>query len=153
MDEMREAIAKLLWERFSPEHEVVWPSTHAAEYRLAAAAVVEITRQRGSLTSCERHAPGPWSFHEEDGDIVAANGVTVCHVLGGADFPEIHGEIISDEKSEADLISNARLIESAPDLLLTLKSIRDFANGSKIDPQANFPAIAAMAESAIANAS
>lgn len=34
--ETREAIAKLLWERFAPEHEVDWPPTHAAEYRSVA---------------------------------------------------------------------------------------------------------------------
>lgn len=29
----REDVAKLLWERFAPDHEVDWPSIHAGEYR------------------------------------------------------------------------------------------------------------------------
>lgn len=37
---MVETIAKILWERFSPEHEVDWPSTHAAEYRLASSDII-----------------------------------------------------------------------------------------------------------------
>lgn len=38
----QEAIAKLLWERFSPDHESEWPSAHAAEYRLAAKEIVNL---------------------------------------------------------------------------------------------------------------
>lgn len=46
-DTWRENIARLLWERFSPEHEVDWPSTHSSEYRRAADDIVALS----SLTS------------------------------------------------------------------------------------------------------
>lgn len=41
-----EQVAILLWERFSPEHEITWPSAHASEYRLAASDVIEKLVQR-----------------------------------------------------------------------------------------------------------
>lgn len=31
-----EAVAKMLWERFAPSHEVAWPYYDASEYRLIA---------------------------------------------------------------------------------------------------------------------
>jgi len=37
---LSETIAKILWERFSPEHEVDWPSPHAAEYRGASRDII-----------------------------------------------------------------------------------------------------------------
>ena len=44
-----EHIAKLLWERFAPEHEVDWPSPHAAEYRSAAKDILaSFASQEGS---------------------------------------------------------------------------------------------------------
>jgi len=43
-----EEIAKLLWERFAPGGEVEWPSTHAAEYRLAAEDISNLVERKMS---------------------------------------------------------------------------------------------------------
>lgn len=43
-----ETVAELLWNRFSPEHEVDWPSPNADEYRRVAADVLGAVLTRPS---------------------------------------------------------------------------------------------------------
>lgn len=75
-----------------------------------------------------KHTPGPWEFHEDEMDIVAADGVSICHVLNSGDFPCItDDEHKSEEENRADADAeceaNAKLIVSAPHILAVLGQI------------------------------
>lgn len=52
----KETLAKLLWERFSPDHEIEWPPTHASEYRLAVEDIVNLLdRDRAAVADLTEH--------------------------------------------------------------------------------------------------
>ena len=81
-----EAIAKLLWERFSPEHEVEWPCSHAAEYRDAAAAIVVKLPQDAQYEAVRflyKHGDLTHSAAQSAIDLLTNNGFVVSNLGEG----------------------------------------------------------------------
>lgn len=67
MSATTEAIAEMLWHRFSPSNETEWPSTHASEYRLTARDVLALLdtppapqETAGECPACQGSFFGCW---------------------------------------------------------------------------------------------